>query len=143
MKVRTLLTSIALMLASTDSAFAQATLGELLDAGGKKLTKDEVTSTVSGKTVTGMNTLGGEMRVDYNADGAMMGSGKNPQGRGREYPISGKWWVDETGKWCTDFRTPAGPNSTCSYLFKNGDEYFLSGSPSDRSVRVVKRTISK
>lgn len=143
MNVRTLLVSMALMLASTDSAFAQATLGELLDAGGKKLTKDEVTSTVSGKTVTGMNTLGGETRIDYQADGAMMGSGKNPQGRGREYPISGKWWVEENGKWCTDFRTPGGPNSTCGYLFKNGDEYFVSGSPSDRSARVVKRIIGK
>ena len=143
MNVGTLFATVALLLASIDSAFAQATLGELLDAGGKKLAKDEVTSTVSGKTVTGVNALGGETRIDYNTDGAMVGSGKNPQGRGREYPISGKWWVEENGKWCTDFRTPAGPNSTCAYLFKSGDEYFVSGSTSDRSVRVVKRAIGK
>lgn len=38
---------------ATHAAFAQTTLGELLDAGAKQMSKDDVVAMVSGNTIVG------------------------------------------------------------------------------------------
>lgn len=141
MNIGTLVVTAAFTLVNAASAVAQGTLGELLDAGTKPMTKAEVMAAVSGKTITGPTRAGGQSRYDYRADGSMVGAGTGRQGR--PFSLSGKWYVDEGGKWCADFRTPGGPGSNCSFLFKNGDDYFVSDSDSDRSAPVYKRTIAK
>jgi hypothetical protein len=141
MKIGAVIGTATFVLTSINSAAAQSTLGELVDAGGKQMTKAEVMATVTGATISGPTKVGGEGRYDYGADGSMIGAGKNPQGR--PYSLSGKWYVDDSGKWCADFRTPGGPGSSCAYLFKKGDQYYVSDSDSDRSTPVLKRTINK
>ena len=44
-------------------AKAQSTVGELLDAGGKALTKDEINSTVGGASVAGPTAAGCSCRA--------------------------------------------------------------------------------
>lgn len=129
-------------LVNAASAVAQNTLGELLDAGGKPLTKADVTAAVSGRTISGALRAGGEFRNDYRADGSVAGAGTTSEGR--PYSLSGKWSVDDSGKLCADLRTARGnTTSACFFLFKNGDEYFVSDSASNRNALVNKRAITK
>jgi hypothetical protein len=120
---------------------AQHTLGELLDAGGNRLTKAEVIDAVSGATITVPTKNGGERSVNYGPDGTIGGSGRML--KGSPYSLSGTWNVKDTGEWCTELRTPNQPQSRCAFLFKKVNEYYLSDSDSDRSALVHKRTIKK
>ena len=60
--------------------FGTRAFGELLDAGGKALTKDEVNSTVGGGSVAGPTAAGGEAQVEFNANGTMSGWVTNQTG---------------------------------------------------------------
>ena len=74
-----LIGSILLGVVST-SALAQHSLGELLDTGGKKLSKAELVAALAGSTVSGQNKNGDNFEITFKADGTYTGSAERPQG---------------------------------------------------------------
>ena len=126
------------------TAVAQNTLGEVLDAGGKKLTKKEILAVVAGASVSGPTQAGGSMQAEYKSDGTFSGSDQTAGGKGRGR--FGTWKVDDSGMYCTEVTITGGrpePSKSCGYLFKLGDQYFVSVESDDRGARVMARTIKK
>ena len=135
-----LLRIMCLALASfgANVAFAQANLGELLDAGGKQMSKEEITSAVSGNTIVGPSLTGAINNTKYNPDGTYTGSGSSG---GSNYGYFGTWTVDADGQACAV--NGGGSNrgvKNCGYWFKASDQLFSCPSNTDRSAPVLKRT---
>lgn len=101
----------------TITAYAQSTVGELIDGGAKKMTKEQLVTYIAGTKLTGPNRSGEiVMNIDLKADGSFSGSVNNPQ-RGISTGTFGKWAVDESGKTCTDGRLSAWNMSFKEYFF--------------------------
>ena len=64
----------ATLLLGSQLALAQATLGELLEQGGKRLDKAEVQALLVGATLAGPTTTGGDVRLEVKADGSLSGN---------------------------------------------------------------------
>jgi hypothetical protein len=129
-------------------ALAQSTLGELLDAGGVKLSKQQVLEAVTGATVSGPTLNGGTMDIGYKADGTYSGSYQGRAGaRGiaKEGGVFGKWTVEEDGKLCTEGHGGAGKDTArCVVFFRVGDQlYEVLGSGANRSAAVLKRAVKR
>ena len=127
------------------SALAQTNLGELLDMGGKKLSKQEAVATLSGANSSGETPAGAVVQSDYKEDGTYAGSYTSPQNK-RNGSTYGKWTVDDTGKVCIDGTLrlyEVQPQKGCVFYFKNGDQYYISTSDSNRAALVSKRAIKK
>jgi len=123
------------------SAFAQATLGELLDTGGKQMSKEEIVAAVSGNTIVGPSLSGAINSTKYNPDGTYTGSGSSG---GNNYGYFGKWTVEADGQFCGV--SGGGSNrgvKNCGYCFKAADQYFGCTSNEDRNAPVLKRTRQK
>jgi len=138
---------IVMSVVMSTSALAQSTLGELLDAGGKRMAAADVASALSGASVDGPTKPGGMLRADFKADGSFSGTVQGPSG-GKPTGIVGTWAVDANGKLCTEFTLTATAtgmrkDSSCGYYFKNGDQYYVTESGTDRSALLLKRTIKK
>jgi hypothetical protein len=144
MNNRFVISCIVFVVTSSTTALAQNTLGEVLDAGGKKLTKEEILAAVAGANISGPTQGGGSMQADYKSDGTFSGSQQTTAGKGRGR--FGTWTVDDSGMYCTEI-TIAGaitqPDKSCGYLFKLGDQYFVAVGSDDRGARVLPRTIKK
>ena len=131
----------------SNTAFAQSTLGELLDAGAVKLSKQEVLATVTGANVSGPRA-GGTTEADYKADGTYSGSyegAPGARGAAKGGGFFGKWTVDDSGKLCTEGSGGSGkPTASCAYYFRSGEQLYAAfGSDSDRSAVVTKRTVKR
>jgi hypothetical protein len=140
-----LLTASLVFIGLTSLAVAQNSLGELFDMGGKKLSKQEAVAALSGANLSGETRDGAEFQSDYKMDGTYAGSFASPQTK-RNGTTFGTWTVDDTGKVCIDGTIrvrEVTPQKGCVYYFKNGDQYYISTSDSDRSASVSKRTIKK
>ena len=125
-------------------AKAQSTVGELLDAGGKALTKDEINSTVGGASVAGPTAAGGEAQVEFNANGTMSGWVTNQTGR--RGSILGTWTVDDNGKICRDVAIKyyeSAQVKDCSIFYRLGDKLFVGGGGGGRSGAILLRTVKK
>jgi hypothetical protein len=135
--------SIALLTSGT--AFGQATVGELLAAGGKQLSKEEVVATISGATLSGPLAAGGETQIEWSANGSVSGYVINATGR--RGAIFGTWKVDDNGQVCRDMSVKFYETTQvkdCFPMFRLGDQvYFPVSMPANPSVAVVKRTIKK
>ena len=130
--------SVALLLLTASVTFAQTTLGELLDAGGKQLSKEEALAVVSGNTIVGPTLSGAINTVKYNADGSYTGSGSSA---GNTYGFFGTWTVDADGQFCGISGGGANRGAkSCGYWFKASEQYFGCISNSDRNAPVIKRT---
>src|SRR5262245_44674555 len=81
-------------------AHAQNSLGDLLDGGAKKLSKDAVKTTLGGAHVSGKAVSGADTEYDYKADGYLSGNLKAQDGW--TSGAVGKWTVDESGKLCSE-----------------------------------------
>jgi hypothetical protein len=94
MNYRILVGCIVLAGLSNAIAVAQNSVGEVLDAGGKKLTKDEFVAAIVGSNITGPTQVGGRVQVNYKADGTFSGNVTSPQGKnGGRY---GTWRLSST-----------------------------------------------
>jgi hypothetical protein len=145
MSFRKLLAGVAFIGLISATALAQNNLGELLDMGGKKLSKEELASTLSGANLSGETREGSLFQSDYKADGSYAGSFVSPQTK-RNGTTYGKWTVANTGSVCLDGTITlreVQPQKSCVFYFKNGDQYYISPSDSDRGAPVSKRTIKK
>ena len=127
----------------TANVAAQNTLGELLDAGAKKLSKEEIQSTFNGTHSTGKTATGASGEFEFKADGTYHGVVQTPQGNAG---IMGTWTAAAGDKLCVEW-TPVGRGASkgggCGFYYVLAGDYYLSESDSDRSVRVLKRTLKK
>jgi len=144
MKFRLLAVTVVVAGLASANALAQANLGELLDMGAKKLSKEELVTLLSGANMSGETRDGAVYDVTYKPNGTYAGSFLSPQKRnGTQY---GTWTVDDGGKVCIDGSIrlyEVQPQKNCLFYFKNADQYYISSADSDRAAFVLKRTIKK
>lgn len=134
-------------------AFAQATLGALLDAGAKPLSPAQFKEELVQRTIVGPAATGNSMEIVYVPDGSVQGVSSNPS-----YPkvpgatFNGEWQVDDKARICTSIRlNPAVTTfagglvlpARCQYWFKLGTQYYFADSDTDRSAKVLSRTIKQ
>lgn len=144
MKNRAFVAGVVLAGLTSTTALAQNTVGEVLDAGGKKLSKVELVPLLVGSNVSGPTQGGGEMQVDYKADGTLGGNVHTADGKNASR--YGTWTVDDSGMFCVVLTTSGRINSemkSCGFVFSVGNQYFASLDTDDRGARVLSRTIKK
>jgi hypothetical protein len=140
---------------------AQSTLGELLDTGARKLSADEFKQELVQRVIVGPSPTRGSLEVIYTTNGQVAGLGRAPTGTSissDELRIQGEWTIDGDARVCTSMRFsfPSGGwhvigagggvgylPPRCQFWFKLGDTYFLSDSDSDRSAKVLSRTLKQ
>ena len=141
-----LLLGLALLLL-VPFAVAQSNLGELLEAGARKLSAEDFRQEVTQYILVGDVPAGGRMELMYASSGVikgvsnlMTGVPQNPVGG----QIDGVWNIDDSGRICTSmvvgktflpFR--------CQFWFKYKEDYFIADSDSDRNARVLRRTVKQ
>lgn len=135
MRHLTLLSTIMLCAAS-GPVLGQATLGEILDKGGKKLSRDEyvalLPATMSGPWEDGA----GEWSVVYKPDGTFSGTARH-YASGSTSPSYGTWEMDEKGRLCSNENLPAW-NKTfkgCSYRYLLSGDLYVVPSDVDRDSK--------
>lgn len=143
------------LLVCTPFAIGQGTVGELLDAGARKLSSDEFRNELVQRYLVGPSPAGGSFELIYTSSGLVQGSGSAPQATFRfvqAAQISGEWAIDDGGRVCTSLRfASVGGGAVgalslpprCQFWFKLGDKYFISDSDSDRSAKVLSRTLKQ
>ena len=143
MTLRKVLGGVILMALSSSSALAQNSLGELLDGGAKKLSKEDVRSAYSGAQVSGASTTGASTEYNYKADGNFSGNLKNSEGW--TSGAVGTWSVDDGGKLCSEWILAKNSKKFkgCGFLYVKSDQYYYVESDSDRSAPIYKRVIKK
>lgn len=129
---------------------AQATLGELLDGGAKRLSVEQFKREVVQRTIVGSSNTGALFELMYVANGSIAGRGGNPLDTSpyrQNVPVSGEWTIDETDRICTAMTiSPSQGGVTtlprrCQYWFKLADAYYISDSDSDRQAKVLRRSL--
>jgi hypothetical protein len=134
-------------------AMAQNNIGELLDAGAKKLSIEEFKEEVVQRVIAGPTPSGGNLEVMYAHSGVIQGLGSYQGFAPTRASIDGEWTTDDNGRVCTSMRIGAGATSSlaggvmlpprCQFWFKYAGQYFLSDSDSDRRARVLRRTVKQ
>jgi len=122
-------------------AYAEDTVGSILDGGGKKLSADEFNAELGGKSVSG-TWQGGTFRHDFMEGGKLGGSLTGTMGTGA---INGTWKAADTGQVCIDYTIGIRkrPGGSCAYYFKAGDQYFSSKSDADKAAHALPLKINK
>jgi hypothetical protein len=126
-------------------AVAQSNVGALLDAGAKKLTTEEFRQELVQRVIVGPTPSGGgNLELMYANNGVIQGVGTQPPFMNTPQQIRGEWKIDDSGKICTSMSilTVILPYR-CQFWFKYDAEYFLADSDSDRSARVLRRTVKQ
>jgi hypothetical protein len=86
-------------------AVAQSNLGELLDAGGKKLSPEEFKQEVVQRVIVGHTSSGeGFVEIMYATNGVVQGLGNQPPFFLSPQPIRGEWTTDDSGRICTSMQ---------------------------------------
>ena len=141
----------------TQVGVAQSNLGELLDAGAKRLSAEEFRQEVVQRTMQGPTPTGGAMEIMYVSNGSVQGSGTPPNAFSAGGPwaqFDGTWTTDADERVCASMRIASGPGgygsilgtslpNRCQFWFKLGDRYFFSDSDTDRRARLLSRTFVK
>jgi hypothetical protein len=140
----------------TSLAWAQGTVGELLDAGARKLSVDEFKQELLQRLIVGPSPIRGTLEVIYASSGVIQGIATAPSAPNiaREVQIVGAWTTGENGTVCTSMRISSQPGGSvggmagwlpprCQVWFKLGEKYFVSDSDDDRSAKVLSRTIKQ
>ena len=134
----------AMAMALSLAVQAQSNVGEVLDGGGKQLSRDELSSLLPGAMLSGPTATGGEMTGEVKGDGGITGTIRTIAGRSGGY--FGKWSVNEAGQFCRDIKISIGTSnstdSACSYYFKLADRYFAADT-AERSAPVLARNVVK
>jgi hypothetical protein len=128
MLIRPWLAAFALFISG--GSFAQSTLEELSQKGGKKMTGEELQQLhAGGVTFKGVTRNGFEFQQLNKADGTVVGQQVTTRVR---LEISGAWKIDDQGKLCMALKlngTGRASNSStnidyCTYIWKQGDKYY-------------------
>jgi hypothetical protein len=128
-------------------AAGQRNLGDLLDAGGTRLTPQEFRQEVVHRTIVGPTAAGGSIEIMYVPNGRLQGMGTY-QGTyaSPATSVNGDWTTDDSGRVCTAMQIHIGGGrgvtlpARCQYWYRHGSQYFFSDSDTDRSARVFPRT---
>ena len=134
-----------LMLILPFSILAQqpATVGELIDKGGKKLGSEEVTKLISGSDVSGvLMSSGHQFEVTYKSNGTLQGRLIGARTDGRSLAYWGKWSVNERGELCVDINSSGGPSKGCQPFFQSAGKYYQA-SKDDKSAPIYLREIKR
>ena len=138
-----LIGSLILIALTSTAALAQNSLGELLDGGAKKLSKEAVQSALRGAHVSGKSTSGAATEYFYKADGYFSGNLQNSEGW--KSGAVGTWSVDNSGKLCSEWTLTVNSKKLkgCGFIYAKADEYYYTESDSDRTAPIYKRVIKK
>ena len=138
-----LVAGLTLLALTSTAALAQNSLGDLLDGGAKKLSKEAVQSALSGAQVSGKSTTGADTEYEFKPGGSFSGNLQNSEGW--RTGVVGTWSVDEGGKLCSDWTLAKNSKKFkgCGFLYAKADQYYYSESDSDRSAPIYKRVIKK
>jgi hypothetical protein len=130
-------------------AIAQTNLGELLDAGAKKLSVDEFKEEIVQRVLVGpAPSGGGKLELMYATNGEIQGLGTYPPVLNSPQPFRGGWTTDASGRVCSAIQfaignPPVSLPTRCQFWFKYDGQYFFADSDSERSARVVPRTLKQ
>lgn len=139
MKNQSIQWSIALAgLALGAGAFAQNTVGELLEKGGKQITKAEIMASMPLRIQQKWPNGQGEEELFFSVDGKITGTGSHYSSR-TDSPAEGTWAVEEDGKFCTPKKFTKWGSSTnlCWYVFRL-DENSFSALKTDADTKIFK-----
>ena len=116
---------VMLGLALSAGAQAQSTVAELLEKGGKQVTKAGILELMPMRLQAQWPTGIGEEELDFSVDGKISGSGFHYPSKTNS-PAEGSWAVADDGKFCTPKKFTSWGTSTnlCWYMFKSGDKFF-------------------
>jgi hypothetical protein len=130
-------------------AIAQTNLGELLDAGAKKLSAEEFKEEIVQRVLVGpAPSGGGQLELMYATNGEIQGLGMYPPILNSPQPFRGGWTTDASGRVCTTIQfvvgnPPVSLPTRCQFWFKYDGQYFYADSDSERTVRVIRRTLKQ
>ena len=148
----TKLLSVLAFLLWASLAVAQSYLGQLFDGGAKGLSADEFKEEVVQRVIIGPTPSGSSLEIMYTTNGLISGRGTHQLAGTPTAAIEGEWKIDDSGKICTSMRIGGGPGGAvtgvmlpprCQFWFKYKEDYFISDSDSDRSTRVLRRTLKQ
>ena len=139
--------AILVLVLPASIAAAQNNLGELLDAGGKPVSAEQFKRDLVGRPIVGAGVTGMTVEMIYTESGQLRGVGTPDMMSGQGAPnvlreVSGSWHSDDRDRICASIvvgnvTLPA----RCQYWYSINEQYFLSDSDSDRSMRVLRRTL--
>jgi len=115
-------------------AMAQSNVGDVMKAGGKRMTKDELVQLhAGGVTMRGTLNNGTPYSQQNKPDGSVVGSA----GNNGQFTLSGTWRIDDEGLYCHKVEARNGPSfNVCSVIWKQADKYYASAKDSaDEPVR--------
>ena len=140
---RSLIWGLILLGLTSTAAVAQNSLGDLLDGGAKKLSKEAVQSALGGANVSGKSTTGADTEYQYKADGSFSGNLQNSEGW--RTGVVGTWRVDDGGKLCAEWTLAKNSKrfTGCGFLYAKADQLYYAESDSDKSAPIYKRVIKK
>jgi len=125
-------------------AWGQATLGAVLDAGAKRMSPADFEAQIVQRVLVGPSPSGGELEIMYASNGTVQGTGRHPTFSGIPVAGIGGEWKIENERACSSMRIGGIPLPyRCQIWFKLGDKYFVSDSDTDRSAKVLSRTIKQ
>jgi hypothetical protein len=119
-----------------------ATVGQLLESGGKELTGSEIRSLFAGATIVGpaLGQLGAQFRVTYRPDGTAAGEVATSGGSTK---LSGTWSANQNNQYCQNLHTAQGlPIFGCFYFFMLRGQLFMA-SGNSRSTPVSERQVTR
>ena len=115
-----------MLLAMSSATFAQSSVGELTQQGGKKLSKEELQQLhAGGVTYKGALQSGGTFSEQHKTDGSVSGNAQTARGSSG---LVGTWNINDEGRLCTVVTVLASGNKldSCRFVWKQGDKYFSS-----------------
>lgn len=127
--------AIGMVLAVVQQTWAQSNVGELLDKGGKQLSKEEILEKLkNGGKFSGSTRSGASLNLELKVDKSLSGNASSPRGT---TGVFGTWEVEDSGRVCVNYVLQALNNrdQACSYQYLLGSERF-SAKGTDRSESV-------
>ena len=143
MKFRKVVVGLILTGLTATSALAQNSLGDLLDGGAKKLSKEGVQTAMTGAQVSGTSTTGASTDYHYKPDGSFSGNLRNSDGW--TSGTVGTWKVDDGGRLCSEWTLTKNSKrfKGCGFLYAQSNQYYYVESDSDRGAKIYKYVIKK
>ncbi len=119
-----------------------ATVGELLNSGGKQLTGSEISKFFAGATIGGpaLGQPDANFRLKYLPNGTASGDVSSSGGSTK---ITGTWSANQNNQYCQDLHTEQGmPIQGCFYYFTMGNRLFMA-TANGRSTPVLERQVAR
>jgi hypothetical protein len=140
-----------------------ASLGQLLDAGGKLMSPQQFKDEIVQRPFVGTLPSGTVIDVMYTSSGMVAGSlrhgaggnaagGESNAGRvlgaPQNWPVSGDWTIDDSERVCATLRINWSQGASimpkrCQFWFRLGDKYYESDSDEDRSAKLLVRVLKQ